>query len=226
MIWALLAWGFAGLPAGGQEVGQTAADVRQALGNPSMIRHTGDREIWVYSNGTWVTMANNVVVAVRGAPPATGGIVSNRPAPPQASGAIQVAPTATETPGGVERTPSPAPAPRPSPSGTAESTDSLADETWDEGEPPVDAPLGAIGRGIGRWVAIAGIIIALFCQWQIGSFLRHEDFFYRLAIKMIPFGNLYYAFRNWSITKHLISLQYLVGIPMVILGGWLMGWSA
>lgn len=173
-----------------QKVGDSEQFVITHLGNPPISRNSGDRQIWMYPNGTKVVLKGGVVVEVKiGAP--------NPTAPSEEAALREEARKVTAPQTNVYQAVAPAPASdRPNP------TTKKADT----------GPHSPLGIGL----ALVGLVLMLVCGIMIIVEAFRASVLWGLGAIFVPFVKLIFVITHWSDTKTPFLVTYFVGLPLVV----------
>lgn len=188
-LWALAALA---VPGHAQQVGDTEQAVIKALGSPPMTRKAGDRQIWIYSDGTKVVLKGGVVVEAR----------MGAPAPTAPREEVAVTEPAPAPPVNVPRTVAPRMPPR---------APQLPAFIPQNGAPRHRSPLGlALG--------VAGSLLMFGCGIMILVAAFRESPMWGIAVLIVPFAQIVFVLTHWAETKKPFLLIWLVGVPLLAVG--------
>lgn len=173
-----------------QEVGDSAKAVRAKLGAPSITRNSGDRQIWVYPNGTKIVLRHDVVVEAKiGAAPV---------APPPPAVEEPVEPVKAAPPAPVVATPPPAANPPDHPAG------------W--------RPSRGGKSGLALGLILAGYLVLLVCSILVLIKAFKTSLLWGFGSFFIPLVQLIFVITHWSETKKPFLIGWLVGVPLLVAG--------
>ena len=171
-----------------QQVGDSEQTVRKALGKPPLSRASGDRQTWIYSNGTKVIFKGGVVVEAK-----ISG--AKAPAPAEETAVAEEAPQVTPPKPSVSRVAFPAQSiPQPIPTKAAKDHRS----------------------GFGLVLAVVAYALMFVCGIIIVVEAFRNSVFWGIALLIIPFAQIVFVITHWADNKKPFLISWLVGFPLLV----------
>lgn len=162
-----------------QHAGQSADEVRKALGDPSAVLTTSDGEKWIYTDGTKLLLQHGVVVGSSGS--TTTATIKRDGVEDASDGASSV--TILEAPTG--------------PGAKSSGKPRAASQTKSPGSKTLNQkPAREFNT-----VFILAIIVAVVCRLWFWAVAFGESFFWGLACIFVPFASFVFLLQHWSVAK-------------------------